>query len=144
MEPRVSLITLGVGDLARSRMFYETGMGWNVSPRSEGNILFFQLGGLVLALYPRHLLAEDANLPDDDRTTFRGIALAHNVRSREEVDQVLHTAQQAGGTIIKPAAEVFWGGYSGYFADPDEHLWEVCHNPFWELADDGSLILPDN
>jgi catechol 2,3-dioxygenase-like lactoylglutathione lyase family enzyme len=142
MEQRISVITLGVADLATSRRFYEEGFGWQVSPRSKGDIVFFQLGGMVLALYPRELLAEDATVPDDARTTFRGTTLAHNVRTREEVNVVLRTARQAGGTIVKPAQDVFWGGYSGYFADPDQHLWEVCHNPFWELADDGSLILP--
>lgn len=142
MQQRISVITLGVSDLARSRAFYETGLGWQASPRSQDDIVFYQAGGMVLALYPRHLLAEDAQVSDDGGTSFRGITLAHNVPSREQVDALLETACAAGGTITKPAQEVFWGGYSGYFADPDGHLWEVCHNPFWELAGDGSLILP--
>lgn len=143
MEPRISVITLGVGELDRSRAFYEQGLGWRSSPRSEGNLVVFQLGPIVLALYPRRLLAEDATVADDPRTSFRGVTLAHNVRSREDVDTALAAAADAGGTIVKPAQDVFWGGYSGYFADPDRHLWEVCHNPFWDLAEDGSLILPD-
>jgi uncharacterized protein len=143
MEQRISVITLGVADPVRSRTFYEGGLGWKASPRSEGDLVVYQSGGCVLALYPRSLLADDANVPDDDRTTFRGMTLAHNVRTREEIEAVLNAAEQAGGTIVKPAQQVFWGGYAGYFADPDGHLWEVCHNPFWELADDGSLILPE-
>lgn len=142
MEQRISVITLGVADLPRSRSFYADGLGWQASPRAEGDIVFFQAGGLVVALYPRHLLAEDATVADDDRNTFRGITLAHNVRSKEDVESLLRTAEQAGGTIIKPAQDVFWGGYSGYFADPDQHLWEVCFNPFWSLGEDGELILP--
>lgn len=144
MEPRISVVTLGVADLARSREFYVDGLGWSVSPRSEGDLVLFQAGRLVVALYPRALLAEDATVPDDERTSFRGIALAHNVRSREEADEILDLAAAAGGEVIKPAQEVFWGGYSGYFADPDRHLWEVCYNPFWSLAEDGSLILPEH
>lgn len=142
MQQRISVVTLGVADLDRSRAFYEEGLGWQPARQSQGDVVFYQTGGLVLALYPRHLLAEDACVPDDDRTGFRGMTLAHNVRSRQEVDDLLQTAARAGGTITKPAQEVFWGGYAGYFADPDLHLWEVCHNPAWPLADDGSLILP--
>ena len=142
MQQRISVVTLGVADLERSRAFYETGLGWQPARQSQGDVVFYQAGGLVLALYPRHLLAEDACVPDVNRDGFRGMTLAHNVRSREEVQQVLETATGAGGAITKPAQEVFWGGYAGYFADPDGHLWEVCHNPFWDLADDGSLILP--
>ena len=143
MDQRLNFVTLGVADLAASRSLYENGLGWRASPRSKGNIVCFQLGPIVLALYPRKLLAEDATVSDDGSTSFRGITLAHNVRGRDDVDQVLDTAEEAGGRIVKPAQDVLWGGYSGYFADPDSHLWEVCHNPFWELTDDGSLILPN-
>lgn len=142
MQQRISVVTLGVADLGRSREFYEAGLGWQAARQSQGDVVFYQAGGLVLALYPRPLLAEDACVPDDEGDGFRGMTLAHNVRSREEVHELLDAAARAGGTITKPAQEVFWGGYAGYFADPDHHLWEVCHNPFWDLADDGSLILP--
>jgi uncharacterized glyoxalase superfamily protein PhnB len=104
-------------------------------------VVFFQLGGIGLALYGYESLAEDANLPAD-RGGFGGITLAYNVRQRHEVDQTLAEAQKAGGKVLKPAQDVFWGGYSGYFADPDGHPWEVAWNPWFKLADDGSLILP--
>lgn len=142
MQPRISVVTLGVSDLEQSRTFYESGLGWTVSSRSQDNIVFFQLGTIVLALYPEPLLAEDATVPADDRTGFRGITLAHNVRTQDEVEEVLQAAARAGGTIVKPAQATSWGGFAGYFADPDQHLWEVCHNPFWELTEDGALILP--
>ncbi|MBW2372271.1 MAG: VOC family protein, partial [Deltaproteobacteria bacterium] len=128
MEPRVSLITLGVSDLERSIAFYRDGLGL---PQREGppSIAFFDLrGGTWLSLYPREALAEDATVPAEGGG-FRGITLAHNVRSREEADAVMAEALAAGATLVKPAQDVFWGGYSGYFADPDGHLWEVAWNP---------------
>jgi uncharacterized protein len=142
MQQRISVVTLGVADLGRSRAFYEAGLGWQAARQSQGDVVFYQAGGLVLALYPRPLLAEDACVPDHEGDGFRGMTLAHNARSRDEVHELLDAAARAGGAITKPAQEVFWGGYAGYFSDPDHHLWEVCHNPFWPLADDGSLILP--
>jgi len=142
MEQRLSVVTLGVADLERSRRFYEAGLGWTASPASQDGVVFFQLGGLVLALYPRPALAEDSGLPDTPAPRFSGITLAYNVRSRDEVADVLETAVEAGGTLLKPARDVFWGGHSGYFADPDGHTWEVAWNPFWPLDADGAVRLP--
>ena len=141
MEQRLSVIALGVEDLDRARRFYETGLGWEPSSGGGESIVYFQAGGTALALYSRSGLAEEANLPGEG-TGFGGITLAHNTRSREEVDRVLAEAQAAGAKILKSAQDVFWGGYSGYFADPDGHAWEVVWNPHWELAEDGSLKLP--
>ncbi|HMB75977.1 MAG TPA: VOC family protein [Kiloniellaceae bacterium] len=143
MEQRVSLITLGVADLARARAFYEEGLGWSPSPASQESVTFYQAGGLAVGLYPRPALADDCGLEDPGPQVFCGLTLAYNTRSREEADAVLAQAVAAGGRLVKPAEEVFWGGYSGYFADPDGHLWEVAHNPFWELSPDGALQLPD-
>lgn len=139
MEQRLSVITLGVADLARSRVFYEQGLGWTVGGAAE-QVVFFQLNGIVLALYPRADLAADAGVPAEG-SGFAGMALAHNVRSPQEVDEVLAQAQRAGGRLVKPGVAVFWGGYSGYFADPDGHLWEVAHNPLWGLDAAGNVSL---
>lgn len=128
-------------DLARARAFYVDGLGWRPAAAGDGNVTFIQMGGMVLALWGRAALAEDAGLADAPGG-FAGIALAYNARSRAEVDLVLAEASAAGGTVTQPAREVFWGGYSGYFADPDGHLWEVAWNPFWTLTDDGRLVLP--
>ncbi len=128
MKPRISMVTLGVADLARSVKFYEQGLGF---PRMESppEVAFFTLNGTWLGLYDRDALAEDATVSGEG-SGFRGIALAHNVASESEVDDVLAEAVAAGATLVKPGQKVFWGGYSGYFADPDGHLWEVAHNPF--------------
>ena len=142
MEARISLATLGVADLARSLRFYRDGLGWPVSSASAGDVAFFRTGGAVLALYPRDLLAADANLPAAG-SGFGGIALAHNVRSKEQVDAVLALAAAAGASILKPAQVPEWGGYSGYFADPDGYPWEVAWNPGFPLAVDGSVQLPE-
>lgn len=139
MEQRLSVITLGVADLARSRAFYETGLGWSVGQEAE-SVVFFQLNGMVLALYPREALAADAGVPSQG-SGFAGFSLAHNVRRRDEVDHVLAEAERAGGRVVKPAQETFWGGYSGYVADPDGHLWEVAHNPFWAMDAAGRVSL---
>ena len=139
MEQRLSMITLGVADLNRSRAFYQA-LGWTVHPSSQDAIAFFKLRGMVLGLYGRAALAADAQLPDAP-CPFGGITLSYNVRSREEADQVMAEAERAGARVLKAPQEVFWGGYSGYFADPDGHPWEVAHNPFWTLADDGSVQL---
>lgn len=138
MEQRVSLITLGVDDLERSRRFYEQGLGWIPKDTPEG-VVFYQLPGIALALFGRDDLAEDAHLPIDGR--FSGVTIAINERSDAEVDAVLEQAERAGGRILKPAEKVFWGGYSGYFADPDGHVWEVAMNPFWTINDDGTLTI---
>ena len=129
MEQRLSLVTLGVADLERARRFYEDGLGWRRGNDHE-EVAFYQLGGMVLALWGREALAQDARLPDAG-SGFGGIALAYNTRSREEVDAVLAEAEAAGGRILKPAEDASWGGYSGYFADPDGHPWEVAWNPDW-------------
>ena len=132
MEPRISLITLGVGDLDRSVYFYRDGLGLPLWGSYELGIAFFTLQGTWLALYPREALAGDANVPAEGGG-FSGVTLAHNVASRERVDAVLTEAEAAGARIVKPAWEAFWGGYSGYFADPDGHLWEVAWNPYLPL-----------
>ncbi|CAO3416624.1 VOC family protein [Azospirillum doebereinerae] len=142
MEPRISLVTLGVADLARSRRFYEQGLGWTPSPAGNDNVTFYQLGGMALGLFGRAALAEDAHLPDaGDPARFGGITLAQNVRSKAEVDSVLALAERAGARILKPGQDVFWGGYSGYFADPDGHPWEIAWNPFFTLDATGNMTL---
>ncbi len=135
MEQRLSLVTLGVADLARSRAFYEGGLGWSgESPDNE--VVFYQLPGMVLALWSRAELAQDANVTDTG-ATFSGVTLAHNARVKDDVDMLLAQAVDAGGTLLKIAYETSWGGYSGYFADPDGHTWEVAFNPFWDVSDEG-------
>lgn len=141
MEPRVSLITLGSVDLARARGFYAR-MGFSESSASTPEVAFFAAGGVVLALFGKDELAADAGLSAGDMPAFRGVALAHNVRERSEVAAILCAAEAAGGTIVKPAADVFWGGHSGYFADPDGHVWEVAWNPHWPLDANGKVMLP--
>ncbi len=138
LEQRVSVITLGVADLDRSQRFYET-LGWKRGNRDEG-VVFFQLPGSILALFSRTALAEDAQVPPAG-TGFGGITIAYCARSREEVDAVLAEAEAAGATILKTARDVFWGGYSGYFADPDGHPWEVAWNPGWSLDEQGRVSL---
>jgi uncharacterized protein len=140
MEQRISLVTLGVGDVARSRDFYHS-MGWSESPASMDDVAFFQAGGIVFALWSRASLAEDSVV--EDLGGWGGVTLAYNTRSREEVDQVIEEARKAGGRIGREPAETFWGGYSGVFIDPDGHPWEVAHNPGWEITDDGSVRLSE-
>jgi hypothetical protein len=141
MEPRLSFVTLGVRDIAVSRRFYER-LGFKASPASNESVTFFDAGGLVLALFGHQALAEDAKLEAADPPSFRGVALAHNVRSEAEADAVIEEAVKAGGRLVKPAQKVFWGGYSGYFADPDGHLWEVAYNPYFPLDETGRVQLP--
>ena len=141
MEQRISIVTLGVADLARSREFYEH-LGWRRAATKSEGIVFFQAGGMALALYPRDELAKDANVSADGHG-FGGITLAYNARNRAEVDAVLADAQSAGAKILKAAQEALWGGYSGYFADPDGFLWEVAWNPFFPISDDGAIRIPD-
>ncbi len=141
MEQRISIITLGVADLERSRRFYER-LGWRRSMSKAEGIVFFQAGGMALALFPRNELAKDASIPADGQG-FSGITLAHNARSRQEVDSVLAEAVVAGAKLLKPAQDVFWGGYSGYFSDPDGFLWEVAWNPHFPIGDDGGIHIPD-
>ena len=130
MEQRISLVTLGVHDVARARAFYEA-LGWRDAQQPDDEIAFFQAGGMVFGLWSA-LGGHGAP----------GIELAHNVRSSEEVDNVLAAAERAGAKIVRPAARAEWGGYTGAFADPEGYVWEVAHNPDWELADDGSVRLP--
>jgi catechol 2,3-dioxygenase-like lactoylglutathione lyase family enzyme len=141
MEQRLTVITLGVADLSRARRFYCDGLGWSAAPGSNEDIAFIPVGQIVLALFPRKLLAEDAGVPDPG-SGFGGVTLAQNVRSKEEVDAALARAVAAGATISRPAQEVSWGGYSGYFLDPDGHAWEVAFNPHWGLTPDGRVLLP--
>ena len=140
MDQRISLITIGVADLARSRAFYEA-LGWR-GQEVEGTV-FIQAGGSAVVLWSRAALAADAGIEDDGASGFGGIALAHNVGSRAEVDAIVTAAADAGATITKAPAETFYGGYAGYFRDPDGHVWEVAHNPGFTLTDDGALVLPD-
>ena len=137
MEQRLSLVTLGVGDLEAARRFYEA-LGWAPTPRGEG-VHFFQAGCMIVALWSRAELAEDSGVTDGGG--WGGITLAHNVRSPAEVDAVIEKARTAGARIAREPGETFWGGYSGVFVDPDGHPWEVAHNPYWTLADDGSVDL---
>jgi len=138
VQQRVTLITLGVGDLGRARAFYEA-LGWRTNAKPDDDVVFFQAGGLVLSLWDRGKLAEDSGVPDAEG--FGGVTLAHNVGSPAEVDAVIEEARGAGGTIAREPAETFWGGYSGVFVDPDGHPWEVAHNPHWTLEADGSIRL---
>ena len=140
MEPRLSLVTLGVADIARARKFYEA-LGFKASSASQESVVFLSAGGVVLSLYGRAALAEDAHV-ENSAPGFTGVTLAHNCRTEAEVDAVIAHAVACGATLRKPAQKVFWGGYSGYFADPDGHLWEVAHNPFFPLAADGRVQLP--
>jgi predicted lactoylglutathione lyase len=140
MEPRVSLITLGVADIARSRAFYEA-LGWTASSASTEEVVFFHGKGPVLAIWGRAALAEDAGL-EDRPSGFPGVALAYNARSEAEVDEVFAEAVKAGAGAVKTPRKTFWGGYAGYFADPDWHLWEVAFNPFWPFDERGGVTLP--
>jgi catechol 2,3-dioxygenase-like lactoylglutathione lyase family enzyme len=138
MEQRLSLVTLGVGDLARSRAFYEA-LGWRSGAAPEDDVVFFQAGGMIVALWDRGKLAEDSAV--EDGGGWGGVTLAYNARSPGHVDAVLEEAAAAGAKIGRAGAETFWGGYSGVFVDPDGHPWEVAHNPHWTLRDDGSVML---
>lgn len=134
MEQRFTLITLGVSNLERSLDFYEKGLGWKRSDKSSGDMITFDMPGISFALYPLEELAKDVTIPYE-RSRFSGITIAHNARSEMEVDEIMAKVQLAGGTIIKEAQKVFWGGYSGYYADPDGYVFEVAYNPYWEFQD---------
>jgi predicted lactoylglutathione lyase len=140
MEQRVSLITLGVADVQRARSFYEQ-LGWRGQEVEE--TVFFQAGGQAVVLWGRDKVAADAGIEDDGTSTFGGIVLAHNVASREEVDGIVTAAASAGAAVTKVPSETFYGGYAGFFRDPDGHVWEVAHNPGFTLGADGTLTLPD-
>ena len=142
MHQRLTVITLGVADVARARAFYEA-LGWRANAKEPSpDVAFFQMGAMVLALFGRAALAADAGVADS-APGFSGVALAWNGASEADVDAALAEAVAAGARLVKPAHKTFWGGYSGYFADPDGHLWEVAHNPFWELTAEGAIRLPD-
>lgn len=138
MDQRLSLITLGVSDLTRARAFYE-GLGWHTNAAPGDDVVFFQAGGMVVALWSRAQLAEDSGV--EDSGGWGGVTLAYNTRSPEEVDDVIEQARAAGGTIPREPGETFWGGYSGMFLDPDGHPWEVAHNPRWTVTDDRKTLL---
>ncbi len=138
MQQRVSLITLGVRDLERARSFYEV-LGWRTNAAPGDEVVFFQAGGMIVALWGRDDLARDTGV--EDSGGWGGVTLAYNTGSPDEVDAVLDEARAAGATILRAGAETFWGGYSGVFADPDGHAWEVAHNPHWTLEPDGSVTL---
>jgi uncharacterized protein len=140
VQQRISLVTLGVADLARARTFYER-LGWQGQEIEE--TVFFQAGGLALVLWGRGKLADDAGLEDKSTDGFGGIILAHNVRSRVEVDDVLRAAADAGAEVTRPARETFYGGYAGFFSDPDGHVWEIAYNPGFALGEDGAITIPD-
>lgn len=142
MEPRISLITLGISDFARSLRFYRDGLRWPTQATESSEIAFFNTAGTKFAIYPLGKLIEDISLAwPKSRSGFSGVTLAHNVRTREEVAEVLSQAEAAGAVILKRAQDAFWGGHSGYFADPDGYCWEVAFAPGFQFAEDGSLII---
>ncbi|HVW96385.1 MAG TPA: VOC family protein [Mucilaginibacter sp.] len=138
MRQKLNLITLGVQDFERSVDFYERGLGWKKSDKSIENLALFPLGGIVLALHPCDELAADTTLSYEP-TGFSGMTISHNTRSEQEVDEVLQQAAASGATIVKPAQKVYWGGYSGYFKDPDGYLFEVAYNPYWEMDENDNF-----
>jgi uncharacterized protein len=138
MQQRISLITLGVADVARARAFYEA-LGWRTGAQPDDETVFFQAGGMIVGLWDRAKLAEDSRV--EDGGGWGGITLAHNVGSREEVDAIVAEARGAGGSIVREPGETFYGGYSGVFLDPEGHPWEIAHNPHWTLHPDGSVSL---
>jgi uncharacterized protein len=140
MEQRISLVTVGVADVPRARAFYEA-LGWRGQEVQE--TVFFQAGGQALVLWSRAKVADDAGLSEPGTDGFGGMTLAHNVRSRDEVDEIMRAAHSAGATILKSARETFYGGYAGFFTDPDGHVWEIAHNPGFTINADGTLALPD-
>lgn len=142
IEQRLSLITLGVGDLEASTRFYRDVLGWTPSSLGAGQVTFFQLNGIVLSLFPEEELAADAGVESLDSRGPARVALAYNVRQREDVDRVLGHVERAGARVVKAAGDTDWGGRSGYFADPDGFLWEVAWNPGFPMGSDGSVAVP--
>ncbi len=141
MRQKMAILTLGVADMDRAIDFYERGLSWKRSSASTKNLIVYSLGGIGLALYPRKLLAKDATV-EETGSGFSGVTLSHIAKNEAEVDAILEEAVKAGATLVKPAQKVFWGGYSGYFKDPDGYLFEVAYNPFWKLDADGNVIFP--
>lgn len=140
LPARINLVTLGVADVAASRRFYER-LGFVASGFESENVAFFDMNGTILGLYGRGPLAEDAGVSDSGEG-FRAVSLAINLESKEAVDQAFAYVETCGGQLVQPAREVFWGGYSGYFADPDGHLWEIAYNPLFKLDENGRMPLP--
>jgi predicted lactoylglutathione lyase len=140
MEQRISLVTLGVSDLQRSLRFYQR-LGWH--GQEVQATVFFQTGGIGVVLWHQDQLADDAGLPARTGSGFRGVTLAHNVRTKEEVDAITTAADEAGATVTRAPADTFYGGYAAYFTDPDGHAWEVAYNPGFPISDDGSITIPD-
>jgi len=141
IRPRINLVTLGVRDVARSRAFYER-LGLVASKASTAEVVFFDANGIVLGLFGHDALAEDAGVASTPPAAFRGVSLAWNAASEAEVEAIMAHADQAGAVIVKPALRVFWGGFCGYFADPDGHLWEVAYNPHFPLDEEGRIRPP--
>lgn len=141
MTPRINLVTLGITDMERSRSFYER-LGFAASKTSNPSVTFFDANGIVLGLFGHDALADDAHVPHSNAPDFRGVSLAWNAESEAAVDAIMDHAKSIGARIVKPPQKVFWGGYSGYFADPDGHLWEVAYNPFFPLDAEGRIRLP--
>lgn len=139
MQQRLSLVTLGVSDLVSARLFYEA-LGWETQSAPDDDVVFFQAGGMVLGLWDRAQLAEDSGV--DDGGGWGGVTLAHNVSTPGEVDLVIDQARSAGATVTRQPTATFWGGYSGVFVDPDGHPWEVAHNPYWTITEDGATRIP--
>ncbi|MBT3188172.1 MAG: VOC family protein [Anaerolineae bacterium] len=139
MKQNLNIITLGVKDYERSYQFYTEILGWKPTKSSGDEITFFKAGGIVLALYPREELADDAQISPEG-SGFSGFTLAHNMRSEAEVDALIEELKEKGVKIVKEPQKVFWGGYSSYFADPDDFLWEVAYNPYSKFDEDGNLI----
>ena len=142
MEQRLSMITLGVADLERAVAFYEQVVGWTATS-GPAEIAFFDLGGMVFSLYTHDHMAKDMTLAagDGGGDAYQGFALAHNARSIEEVDAIFSRLKDKGARIVTPPRKVFWGGYSGYFSDPDGHMWEVAYNPYWTVEEDGRITM---
>lgn len=141
MKPRINLVTLGVADVAASRLFYQR-LGFVASPAGNDDVAFFDANGIVLGLFGHAALAHDANAAPTAPPEFRGVSLAWNAASEAEADAIVAHAVACGARLVKPPQKVFWGGYSGYFADPDGHLWEVAFNPFFPLDGEGRIALP--
>jgi catechol 2,3-dioxygenase-like lactoylglutathione lyase family enzyme len=141
VKPRINIVTLGVADIDRSRAFYQR-LGLAASPAGNDNVAFFDVNGIVLALFGHEALAEDAHVTPHGMPQFRGVSLAWNAGDDAEVDAIMAHALACGGSLVKAPEKVFWGGYSGYFGDPDGHLWEVAHNPFFPLSAQGHIELP--
>lgn len=136
----MSLITLGVADLRRATAFYETVVGWKPESSPPG-VTFFNLSGFIFALWPHNDLAKDMGKTDASVSAYRGFALAYNARTEPEVDDIFARLKRHEATILKPPQKTFWGGHSGYFADPDGHVWEIAHNPFWSIGSDGRISM---